>query len=103
MQKSNSLLTHNSQLATRNLLREADGHVHWETTPLVGIKRDNTPDNIYTTQTGAVIGSPADANDTIMLPAENSRWSVEIGYFVREILSLDSDGRQEISERSGPW
>jgi len=29
-----------------------------------------TQDNIYANQNGAVVGSPVDADDTIMLPAE---------------------------------
>jgi len=28
----------------------ADGHVHWESSPLVGTKRDNTLDNTYANQ-----------------------------------------------------
>lgn len=48
----------------------ADGHVQWESTPLVGIQHGSGPDNIYTNQNGAVIGSPVDATDSILLPAE---------------------------------
>lgn len=45
----------------------ADGHVNWETTPLVGINQDN----IYTNQQGAINASPMSATDTILLPAQN--------------------------------
>jgi len=44
----------------------ADGHVDWVTSPLVGI--DN--DNIYTARTGAVVASPVDGNDSVLLPAQ---------------------------------
>ncbi len=45
----------------------ADGHVDWETSPLCGIGGDN----IYTTRTGAVKASPADALDNVLLPTSN--------------------------------
>lgn len=45
----------------------ADGHVRWETTPLVGIENDN----IYVNKDGIVNGSPVDVEDTVMLPAQN--------------------------------
>ncbi|HWE97977.1 MAG TPA: type II secretion system protein [Tepidisphaeraceae bacterium] len=44
----------------------ADGHVQWETSPLVGIDKDN----IYTTRGGAVAASPVDAQDAVLLPAQ---------------------------------
>ena len=44
----------------------ADGHVLWETSPLVGIDGDN----IYTTKTGSVIASPADGTDSVLLPVQ---------------------------------
>ena len=44
----------------------ADGHVNWETSPLVGIDKDN----IYVAKNGTVNTSPVDATDTILLPAQ---------------------------------
>jgi prepilin-type processing-associated H-X9-DG protein len=44
-----------------------DGHVSWESNPFVGVDRDN----IYTTRDGKVVASPADANDSILLPTDD--------------------------------
>jgi prepilin-type N-terminal cleavage/methylation domain-containing protein len=44
----------------------ADGHVQWEYSPLVGIDQDN----IYTAKSGAVIASPVDAEDSVLLPIQ---------------------------------
>ena len=44
-----------------------DGHVGWESNPLVGVSRDN----IYTTRDGKVNASPVDAGDSILLPTDD--------------------------------
>jgi len=44
----------------------ADGHVDWTTSPLVGMSGDN----IYTNKRGIVYGSPFDATDSVLLPAQ---------------------------------
>jgi len=45
-----------------------DGHVEFVTNAFVGIARDN----IYSTQTGTtVVGSPANANDSVLLPIDD--------------------------------
>ena len=44
----------------------ADGHVQWETTPLVGIRGDN----IYVNQRGMVNASPVDQSDSLLLPSQ---------------------------------
>lgn len=44
-----------------------DGHVAWESSPFVGVSRDN----IYTTADGKINASPVDANDSILLPTED--------------------------------
>ncbi len=44
-----------------------DGHVAWESSPFVGVKRDN----IYTTRDGKVIASPVDYYDSILLPTND--------------------------------
>jgi prepilin-type processing-associated H-X9-DG protein len=43
-----------------------DGHVAFEPTPFCGVNQDN----IYATGDGKINASPADANDSILLPAE---------------------------------
>jgi len=43
-----------------------DGHVAFQITPFCGVNQDN----IYTTADGKVNGSPVDANDSILLPAQ---------------------------------
>jgi len=45
----------------------ADGHVAWESDPFVGVNKDN----IYTTRDGRVAASPADRNDSILLPTDD--------------------------------
>ena len=45
----------------------ADGHVAWESNPFVGVERDN----IYTTRDSRVIASPADRDDSILLPTDD--------------------------------
>lgn len=45
----------------------ADGHVTWFKTAFAGIALDN----IYTTQAGQVVGSPANANDAVLLPTDD--------------------------------
>jgi prepilin-type processing-associated H-X9-DG protein len=42
-----------------------DGHVEFSNTPFVGIEKDN----IYTAKTGGIDESPADATDSVLLPA----------------------------------
>lgn len=42
-----------------------DGHCEFSNTPFVGIEKDN----IYTAKTGGVDESPADATDSVLLPA----------------------------------
>jgi len=56
-----------------------DGHVAWESNPFVGVNRDNIY-TAYTTTTGTIsqvssmnIGS-FDANDSILLPADDATW-----------------------------
>jgi len=52
-----------------------DGHVEWQQNPFVGVNRDN----IFTVSNGAganatanqLTGSPYDANDSILVPADN--------------------------------
>jgi prepilin-type processing-associated H-X9-DG protein len=44
-----------------------DGHVAWESNPFVGVNRDN----IYSTADGKIAASPVDANDSILLPADD--------------------------------
>src|SRR5207245_1399965 len=44
-----------------------DGHVAWESNPLVGTNRDN----IYTTSDGKIAGPPVDANDSVLLPTDD--------------------------------
>ena len=44
----------------------ADGHVLWQDGTEVGIDQDN----IFTNRAGIVLGSPADANDSVLLPAQ---------------------------------
>jgi prepilin-type processing-associated H-X9-DG protein len=44
-----------------------DGHVAFETTPLCGVNKDD----IYTTADGKLNASSVDANDSILLPAED--------------------------------
>lgn len=44
----------------------ADGHVQWETSPLVGIDGDN----IYSAKSGAVLAPPVDAADSVLLPVQ---------------------------------
>lgn len=44
----------------------ADGHVIWQDGVLVGIDQDN----IFTNRAGIVLGSPADPNDSVLLPAQ---------------------------------
>ena len=48
----------------------ADGHVCWESNPFVGVEKDN----IYTTRdtpTPRVVASPADRDDSILLPTDD--------------------------------
>jgi len=44
-----------------------DGHVAFMPTPFCGVNQDN----IYTTSDGKINASPADANDNILLPADD--------------------------------
>ena len=44
-----------------------DGHVSWESNPLVGIEREN----IYTTRDGKLAASPLDVNDSVLLPTDD--------------------------------
>jgi prepilin-type processing-associated H-X9-DG protein len=44
-----------------------DGHVAWESNPLVGVERDN----IFTTRDGRVAASPVDVNDSVLLPTDD--------------------------------
>ena len=44
----------------------ADGHVLWENSPNVGLEGDN----IFTSKTGAVIASPVDGSDSVLLPTQ---------------------------------
>ena len=44
-----------------------DGHVSFENNPFSGISRDN----IYTTRDGKVVASPADMEDSILLPTDD--------------------------------
>lgn len=44
----------------------ADGHVLWQDGTQVGIDQDN----IFTNRSGLVLSSPADPNDTVLLPAQ---------------------------------
>jgi prepilin-type processing-associated H-X9-DG protein len=41
-----------------------DGHVEYCNTPFVGIEKDN----IYTSKTGGIAESPADKDDSVLLP-----------------------------------
>jgi len=44
-----------------------DGHVAWESSPFVGVNKDN----IYATADGQVDSSPVDANDSVLLPTDD--------------------------------
>jgi len=44
-----------------------DGHVAWESSPFVGVNKDN----IYATADGQVNSSPVDANDSVLLPTDD--------------------------------
>ena len=44
-----------------------DGHVAWESNPLVGIEREN----IYTTRDGKLAASPVDMSDGVLLPTDD--------------------------------
>jgi prepilin-type processing-associated H-X9-DG protein len=44
-----------------------DGHVAWESSPFVGVNKDN----IYTTADGQVNASPVDGNDSVLLPTDD--------------------------------
>ncbi len=46
---------------------DGDGHVEFLQNPFVGVQRDN----IYTNRNGAVVASPVDANDTVLLPTDD--------------------------------
>jgi hypothetical protein len=46
----------------------ADGHVSWESSPFVGIDRDN----IFTTRSGLTDAPPADARDNVLVPSDDS-------------------------------
>ena len=58
--------TNNHDKDGQNILY-GDGHVAWESNPFVGIDRDN----IYTTRDGRLLASPADASDSVLLPADD--------------------------------
>ena len=63
--------THNSENHEdrgQNVLY-ADGHVQWEDWTQVGIDQDN----IFVNRSGVVVGSPVDANDSVLLPAQNPK------------------------------
>jgi len=45
----------------------ADGHVEWDSSPMVGVRQDN----IYTNKAGIAGGMPVDASDTVLLPVRN--------------------------------
>jgi hypothetical protein len=47
-----------------------DTSVQWFTTPFAGLMTAATPDNIYTTRRNTIVDNPADANDSILLPAD---------------------------------
>ena len=47
-----------------------DYRVIWYTTPFAGVLSGNYPDNISTTRKDTVVDTPADAQDTILLPAD---------------------------------
>jgi prepilin-type processing-associated H-X9-DG protein len=44
-----------------------DGHVSFESNPFVGVNRDH----IYTASDGKLVGSPVDANDSVLLPTDD--------------------------------
>jgi prepilin-type N-terminal cleavage/methylation domain-containing protein/prepilin-type processing-associated H-X9-DG protein len=44
----------------------ADGHVTWQTTALCGLNNDN----IYINKNGVTVGSPVDAEDSVLLPTK---------------------------------
>jgi prepilin-type processing-associated H-X9-DG protein len=62
----------NHDLKGQNVLF-GDGHVSWVRTPLAGqvTAPGNTPDHIYNTRDGKIIASPADYQDTILLPTDD--------------------------------
>jgi prepilin-type processing-associated H-X9-DG protein len=63
MRKANST---NHEGDGQNVLY-GDGHVEFQNNPLCGVERDN----IYTNRQGEVTASPADANDSVLLPAQD--------------------------------
>lgn len=63
MEKANSP---NHEKEGQNVLF-GDGHVSWLTTPFVGVNNDN----IYTTQSGTIEGSPANKDDSVLLPTDD--------------------------------
>ncbi len=47
----------------------ADYHVEWKFTSLCGV-RIGTPDDIYINRAGAILASPIDASDSLLLPTD---------------------------------
>lgn len=63
MRKANST---NHEQDGQNVLY-GDGHVEFQNNPLCGVKRDN----IYTNRSTRIAASPADARDSVLLPAQD--------------------------------
>lgn len=47
----------------------ADYHVEWKSTSLCGVMA-GTPDDIYTNKAGAIMASPVDTTDSVLLPSD---------------------------------
>lgn len=47
-----------------------DTSVQWFSTPFAGFMTGTTPDNVYTTRRNTIADSPVDAQDSILLPAD---------------------------------
>jgi prepilin-type processing-associated H-X9-DG protein len=58
--------TNNHDKDGQNILY-GDGHVAWESSPFVGVNRDN----IYTTADDRIVASSVDGNDSILLPTDD--------------------------------